>query len=109
MNDVSGNLEEVPIEVVDWLTSLSESLMTDSGVPGVLAMPSGEKARVKHLFPDGYAAYLRLFHPFFHHPMNHAWPGDTPRITWKELAEQARVKYGPTVTFDQLRPVRPVK
>lgn len=53
---------------------------------------------VAELLPDGFDAYLRLFHPFT------AWRV-AGRATWQSLADQASVRFHAELMWPTLRPV----
>lgn len=70
---------------------------------------SGWGSTVATGLPRGYEAYVRVFHPFS--PWQ--WKIETPlppenRVTWRQLAERAGVKFGPRITWRQLAPVLPL-
>lgn len=66
----------------------------DGGFPCDALGPFDEPATVAQLLPDGYARYVRVFHPLFPEEPH---PG-TAR-TWRSLAEETGLGYHPELTW----------
>jgi hypothetical protein len=90
-------IERVGDSKPEWLDALPHDAADDQRVH-----------RVGELLPDGYEAYLRLFHPFG------PWGAD-PRVvdeseyrSWRSLADEAGVEFDGELTWRKLLPVLPV-
>ena len=63
---------------------------------------------VAALLPPGFERYLRVFHPFV------PWDADPDAVSvderrsWEEIASEAGVRFGPTLTWRQLEEVLPL-
>jgi len=71
--------------------------------------PDGLRAvRVGELLPDGFEAYVRLFHPF--RPWDSASDEmDEARLrTWRSVADEANAEFGPQLTWGSLAPALPL-
>lgn len=64
---------------------------------------------VGELLPPGFDRYLRIFHPFVSWDAEPNSPSEIGRRTsWEDLATQAGVPFGPTLTWRQLEAVLPL-
>lgn len=92
-----ARVEIVDVALARWLTDLPRD-----------PSDSGHKHRVGELLPAGYAAYIRLFHPFgpWDVPPQQRMPAD--RRTWRSLAAEANVAYHNEVTWRSVSPALPV-
>jgi hypothetical protein len=87
-------IERVGSAKPDWLQELSHDPADDPHVH-----------RVGELLPAGYAAYLRLFHPFGPWGIDPYLADESDRRSWKSLAAEAGAQFGPELTWRTLEPV----
>jgi hypothetical protein len=64
---------------------------------------------VDELLPDGFEAYLRLFHPFLPWGADPATTDVGDHRTWRSLAIEAGVEFNGRLTWRQLEPVLPIE
>lgn len=62
--------------------------------PRLLGFSAGAGFRVGNAIPDGYARYLRLFHP--------ASAGHGDRISWRQVAARCGTRFHPLAQFGRL-------
>jgi len=93
-----------------WLESgwiMPDMRTIDYGIPFANQMADPDSDDWAHtvgeLLPPGYERYIRVFHPFVgsDSPQHH-------RTTWRDLATEAGVPFGPTLTWRQLEPAIPL-
>ncbi len=95
MSGVAARVREIEFQI-PWEGSLV-SIPSGAGRYGVV---------LGSLLPPGFDRYLRVFHPFV--PWDAAFGRAAVTCTWRQLADDAGVAFGPTLTWRQLAPVLPL-
>ena len=95
MSGVAARITEIEFQI-PWEGSLVP-ILSGAGRCGVV---------LGSLLPPGFDRYLRVFHPFV--PWDARFGRVSATRTWRQLADEAGVAFGPTLTWRQLAPVVPL-